>query len=371
MADSRYEKLARVLLGYSCALQPGERVLIEAIDVPHEFTNTLVRLAAGMGAHPLVLLKSQLVHRELLLAATAEQLEVQAASEAALMSSAAAYLGLRGGDNVSEYSDVPHERMALWEAKLWKPVHMEIRVPKTRWCVLRWPSSSMAQLAQTSTAAFEDFYFRVCTLDYERMSKAMVPLQQLMMATDRVRLVAPGTDLRFSIRSIPAVLCDGKRNIPDGEVYTAPVRDSVEGTIQYNAPTLYRGVTHENVRFRFEQGRIVEASSSQPEALERVLASDEGARYVGEFAIGFHPGITAPMKDILFDEKIAGSIHFTPGAAYQEADNGNRSTVHWDLVLMMDPAHGGGEIWFDDVLVRKDGRFVLPELEGLNPENLT
>jgi len=202
------------------------------------------------------------------------------------------------------------------------------------------------------------------------MSRAMVPLQDLMMSTDRVRLVAPGTDLRFSIKRIPAVLCDGHRNIPDGEVYTAPVRDSVEGTIHYNAPTLYRGVTHEDVRFRFESGKIVEASSSQTDALERVLASDEGARFVGEFAIGFNPEITAPMKDILFDEKIAGSIHFTPGQAYAEADNGNRSQVHWDLVLMMDPAHGGGEVWFDDVLVRRDGRFLLPALEGLNPENL-
>jgi len=370
MSDPRYERLARVLLGYSCELRAGDRVLIEAIDVPHAFTNTMVRIATEMGAHPLVLLKSQEVQRELLHAASTEQLEIQAASETKLMESVQAYVALRGGDNVSELSDVPAERMDLYEKLLWKPVHMGIRVPKTRWVVTRWPSTSMAQLAERSTAAFEDFFFRVTTIDYDRMSKAMRPLQERMLATDRVRLVAPGTDLRFSIREIPAVLCDGKRNIPDGEVYTAPVRDSVEGTIQYNAPTLYRGVTHENVRFRFEQGRIVEASSSQAEALARVLDSDEGARFVGEFSLGFHPEITEPMKDILFDEKIAGSIHFTPGAAYAEADNGNRSQIHWDLVLMMDPAHGGGEVWFDDVLIRKDGRFVVPELEGLNPERL-
>jgi aminopeptidase len=228
----------------------------------------------------------------------------------------------------------------------------------------------MAQLAQMSTAAFEDFYFRVCTMDYGRMARAMAPLKELMEATDRVRLVAEGTDLAFSIAGIPAVPCDGKLNIPDGEVFTAPVRDSVEGTIQFNAPTIYDGVTHETVRLEFAGGKVVGATSSETDHLNRVLDTDEGARYVGEFAIGFNPHITRPMKDILFDEKIAGSIHFTPGNAYDEAFNGNRSQVHWDLVLRMDPAVGGGEVWFDDRLIRKDGRFVVPELEDLNPERL-
>jgi aminopeptidase len=254
---------------------------------------------------------------------------------------------------------------------VWKPVHLDIRVPDTRWVVLRWPNESMAQLSRMSTEAFEEFYFRVCTMDYAAMSEALRPLRELMERTERVRLVAPDTDLSFSIADIPAVPCDGHRNIPDGEVYTAPVRDSVEGTIRYNAPSVYQGVTHEDVRFRFESGRIVEATSSNTPHLLKVLDTDEGARYVGEFAIGFNPHITRPMNDILFDEKIAGSIHFTPGAAYREADNGNRSQVHWDLVLMMDPDHGGGEVWFDDVLVRRDGSFVLEELQGLNPERLS
>jgi aminopeptidase len=202
------------------------------------------------------------------------------------------------------------------------------------------------------------------------MSRAMQPLKVLMEATDRVRLVAPGTDLRFSIQGIPAVPCDGKLNIPDGEVFTAPVRDSVEGTIRFNAATLYQGVTHDNVALSFEGGRVVEASSSASEHLERVLDTDEGARHVGEFAIGFHPHIRRPMKDILFDEKIAGSIHFTPGQAYDEAYNGNDSEIHWDLVLMMDEASGGGEVWFDDRLIRQDGLFVVDELLDLNPDRL-
>lgn len=370
MADPRHEELARLLVGYSCALQPGERVLIEAIDVPTGFVGLLVEAAAAAGARPFVTLKSQAVWRALLLAADGDQMRRIGEAEAFRMRQMDAYIGLRGSPNVSEWSDVPADKIELYETLFWKPVHQEVRVPHTRWVVLRWPNASMAQLARRSTEAFEDFYFRVCTLDYRGMSEAMRPLVARLEATDRVRLVAPGTDLSFSIRGIPAIACDGHVNVPDGEVFTAPVRDSVEGTIAFNAPTVYQGIAHERVRLTFREGRIVDAESSRPDHLARVLDSDPGARYVGEFALGFHPLITEPMGDVLFDEKIAGSIHFTPGQAYAEADNGNRSRIHWDLVLRMDPAAGGGEVWFDDTLVRKDGRFVVPDLEGLNPERL-
>jgi aminopeptidase len=370
MPDPRHEKLASLLVEYSCGLGPGDEVLIEAVDVPHDFVALLVRTAAGVGARPLVTLKSQTVWRALLHAATEEQMRLIGEAEAFRMERVDAYIGIRGTPNVSEWSDVPGDRMQLYERLFWKHVHQRVRVPGTRWVVLRWPNASMAQLAQMPTEAFEDFYFRACTLDYARMARAMEPLKELMEATDRVRLVAPGTDLAFSIRGIPAVPCDGKLNIPDGEVFTAPVRDSVEGTIRFNSTTLYQGVTHDDVCLTFEGGRIVAATSTEAEHLNRVLDADEGARYVGEFAIGFHPHIRRPMKDTLFDEKIAGSIHLTPGQAYEQAWNGNTSQIHWDLVLRMDAAAGGGEIWFDDRLVRKDGEFVLEELAGLNPDRL-
>lgn len=370
MIDSRIQRLAETLIHYSCDLQPGEKILIEAIDVPHEFTCELVRLAHEAGAHPNVFLKSKQVMRRLLLGATEEQLEAMARSEETMMEQMDCYIGVRGSPNVSELSDVPVEAMNTFERLIWKRVHTDIRVARTRWVVLRWPTPSMAQLAGISTEAFEDFYFDVCTMNYEKMSRALVPLLELVEATDRVRIVGPGTDLEFSIAGIPAQPCDGKRNIPDGEVYTAPVRDSIEGTIQYNTPTLYQGHSHQDVFFRFERGRIVEARSNNTEHLNQVLDSDDGARYVGEFAIGFNPHIREPMRDILFDEKIAGSIHLTPGNAYDVAFNGNRSQIHWDLVLIQRPEYGGGELWFDGTLVREDGRFVLPELEGLNPENL-
>lgn len=370
MIDSRITRLAETLIHYSCDLQPGEKILIEAIDVPHEFTCELIRLAHAAGGHPNVFLKSKQIMRRLLLEATEPQLEAMAKTEETMMEQMDAYIGVRGSPNVSELSDVPAEAMNAFERLIWKRVHSDIRVAKTKWVVLRWPTPSMAQLAGKPTEAFEDFYFDVCTMDYERMSKALVPLLELVEATDRVRIVSPGTDLEFSIAGIDAQPCDGKRNIPDGEVYTAPVRDSINGTIQYNTPTLYQGHSHHDVSFRFEDGKIVEASSNNTEHLNTVLDSDEGARYIGEFAIGFNPYIREPMRDILFDEKIAGSIHLTPGNAYDVAFNGNRSQIHWDLVLIQRPEYGGGELWFDDVLVRKDGMFVRPELEGLNPENL-
>jgi aminopeptidase len=368
--DSRYQKLAETLVEYSIEVEPGEKVLVEATEIPREFTTTLIRTIHEAGGMPVVLLKDLRIQRELLRCASEAQMELVGRAETAYIEGVQGYIGARGSSNVSELGDVPADRMKIYESHVWKPVHIDRRVPNTKWVVLRWPSGSMAQLSQMSTERFEDFYFDVCTMDYARMSKAMEPLQALMETTDRVRLVAPDTDLTFSIKGIPAILCDGHRNIPDGEVYTAPVRESVNGTIRYNVPSLYRGVTHEGIRLRFEKGRIVEGSSSATDHLTQVLDADEGARYIGEFAIGFNPFITCPMKDILFDEKIAGSIHLTPGNAYKEANNGNQSQIHWDLVLMMDPASGGGEIYFDDRLIRKDGRFVIDELEGLNPERL-
>lgn len=371
MVDPRVTKLAGVLVNYCCSLKPGEKILIEAIDVPHEFTAELVKAAAAAGGHPLVTLKANAVQRALMMAGSRDNWDLIADVERLRMENVQCYVGARGSPNVSELSDVPAEKQKLYESTVWKRVHGEVRVPKTRWVVLRWPSSSMAQLAQMSTPAFEDFYFDVCTMDYARMGRAMQALKKRMEATDRVRLKGPGdTDLKFSIKGIPAIPCDGKVNIPDGEVFTAPVRDSVNGTICFNAPTIYRGTTHENIRLTFRDGKIVDGVSSSTVKLNEVLNTDEGARYIGEFAIGFNPYITRPMKDILFDEKIAGSIHFTPGKAYKEAWNGNDSEIHWDMVMIQTPEYGGGEIWFDDVLIRKDGRFVVPDLEPLNPENL-
>ena len=153
-------------------------------------------------------------------------------------------------------------------------------------------------------------------------------------------------------------------------MYTAPVKDSVNGFVHYNVPSIESDFRFEDVRLEFKNGKIVQVSANNTPKATALFNLDEGARYVGEFAIGVNPSVTRPIGDILFDEKISGSIHFTPGCCYDDASNGNKSALHWDLVLCQTPEYGGGEIYFDDVLIRKDGRFVLAELEGLNPENL-
>lgn len=370
MTDPRIKTLAHNLINYSCELKQGEKIFIENIGLEPPLLKELIRETYKAGAIPLVSIKDNEVNRVLLSECTEEQLKMMAKYESARMSDVDAYIGLRSGQNASELSDVPADRMELYMKHLWQEVHGKIRVPKTKWVVLRYPSPSMAQLAGMSTEAFEDYYFNVCNLDYSKMSKAMDPLVELMDRTDKVRITGKGTDLSFSIKGLRTIKCDGKMNIPDGEVYTAPVKDSVNGVITYNTPSEYNGFTYQNVRLTFRDGRIIQAEANDSERINKVLDTDEGARFIGEFAIGVNPYITRAMNDTLFDEKIAGSFHFTPGSSYEDCFNGNKSAIHWDLVCIQTPEYGGGEMYFDDVLIRKDGRFVLPELELLNPENL-
>lgn len=370
MRDPRIDRLADVLVNYSCKCRAGEKLFIDLYDTDAEIGCALVEKAHAAGALPYVKLNSTKIRRAMLMGTGEAHQRALADYEAHIMNDMDCYIAVRGAENAFEYADVPAEKMAI-ESRLFQyPVHHEIRVNKTRWVVLRYPLPAMAQSAGMSTSAFEDFFFRVCTLDYAKMDRAMDALKARMERTDKVHIKGPGTDLTFSVKGIPAVKCAGELNIPDGEVYTAPVRESVEGIITYNAPSLKDGVRHENISLTFEKGKIVRAVSSDPAALNAVLDTDAGARYVGEFAIGVNPYIDRPMLDTLFDEKIAGSIHFTPGCCYEDAPNGNQSSVHWDLVLIQTPAYGGGEIFFDGELIRKDGRFVTEDLLALNPENL-
>ncbi|MBU6401030.1 MAG: aminopeptidase, partial [Verrucomicrobia bacterium] len=338
MTDPRYSKLARLLVEYSTALKPGDRVLLDLIDVPDEFGIELMRAARAAGAVPLVEIRHGRITREILRATDARHAALTRDVEMVRMKRMHAYIAVRGSANANETADVPGDRMALY-SRLMRPVQ-NFRVNKTRWVVLRWPTPSLAQAAGSSTEAFEDFYFRVCTLDYRRMARAMRPLERRMKRADRVRLLAPGTDLTFSLKGIGARACNGLRNIPDGEVFSCPVRDSVNGCIQFNTPTLYSGTRFEHVRLEFARGKIVNATANNTRRLNEILDTDAGARYVGEFSLGFNPHIREPMCDILFDEKIAGSLHFTPGQAYEVCDNGNRSAVHWDMVLIQRPEWG-------------------------------
>lgn len=366
--DPRYLTLADVLTGHSTKLARGENVLIDLFDVPDAIGVALVQSVRARGAVPFVQLHTSRVSREVALGATKAQLEVSRAVELTRMKKMQAYIAVRGSHNIAEMSDVPDDKMRLIAGTM-RPV-MDWRINKTKWVVLRWPTPGMAQQANMSTAAFEDFYFKVCTLDYARMIPGMKALKEWMDKTDRVHIKGPGTDLAFSIKDIGSVVCGGDRNIPDGEVFSCPVKTSVEGTIAFNAPTIYQGTAFDNVVLSFEKGKIVSATANNSRKLNEILDSDAGARFIGEFAIGFNPHILEPMRDILFDEKISGSFHFTPGQAYKVAGNGNTSRIHWDMVNIQRPEYGGGEIWFDGKLIRKDGLFVPPALKKLNPDHL-
>ena len=373
MKDKRNEVLAKQLLNYSTKVQKGETLYLEIKGKETlELGKQIIRLATEKGVTTFWYYNDESLLRQFVGASSDDQFERQAELHLELMTRADAYIGLRGSDNPFDMADIPQGQIDKLNSIFYKPVHLEERVKRTRWVVLRYPNNAMAQLAETSQEAFEDFYFDVCCADYGKMSKAQDRLFALMDATDKVKIIAPGTDLQFSIKSIPCVKCDGTRNIPDGEVYTAPVRDSVNGTITYNSPSLYQGTVYNKIALIFEKGRIVKAACDGDEQkLNKIFDTDEGARSVGEFAIGVNPFILHPMKDTLFDEKIAGSFHFTPGQCYDEAPNGNQSSIHWDLVLIQRPEYGGGEIWFDDKLIRKDGVFTDSEMEReFSMENL-
>jgi aminopeptidase len=366
--DSRIEALARNLLDHSLSLQLGENLLIEGETGCEELVRGLIAETHARGAHPFFELTDSTLRRAQLLGATREQMDLEVGWRLARVREMDATLSILAGQNLSELSDVAPEIMQQFGLAT-KPLVVEGL--QKRWSLLRFPTPSAAQAAGMSTQGFEDFCYRVSTLDYSVMDRAMDPLVDLMERTDRVEIKGPGTDLSFSIKGLPVIKCAGTYNIPDGEVFTSPVRESVSGTITYNTKSVYDGTTCESVCLTFELGRIVKATGTPQAKIDAIFATDEGARYVGEFALGVNPFIEKPMLDVLFDEKIRGSLHFTPGNAYEGfCDNGNRSAIHWDLVLIQTPEWGGGEIRFDGVLVRKDGSFVLPELEGLNPENL-
>lgn len=365
--DVRIKQLATILLEHSVRLQPGERVLIKGHLPAKPLLEALIEQAYALNAMPYVELIDQELTRKLAFGYSKAQLETLAAWEMKKYQDVDAIIIVIAEDNDAEMSDVPKDKFQL-RGEVMKPVS-DFYVNNRRWVLLNYPTPALAQKAKMSTAAFFDYFFKVCTADYRKMAEALKPLKTMMEKTDKVRITGPGTDLTFSIKGIPAIPCAGEANIPDGEVFTAPVKHSINGKITFNTPCPYRGQTFHHVSLTFKDGKIIEATADQTEKLNDILDTDEGARYVGEFALGVNPYILEPMGDILFDEKIAGSLHLTPGQAYEEADNGNRSAIHWDMVLIQRPEYGGGQIFFDDVLIRQDGRFVHPELEGLNPEH--
>lgn len=365
--DFRITQLASNLVNYSLDLKKGQVLYVE-MNGPdtRPLGQEIIRLATQKGAIPFWNCSDDDLSTPFFSGATEEQQRDFAAFHRKIMERVDAYVGIRGPLNPYDVGDMSAKSKTWRQQYYMTEVHMQTRLKK-RWCVLRYPNATMSTMAKMSRSAFEDFYFKVCNLDYSKMSRAMDPLVALMKKTDKVRLVAPGTDIEFSIRNMPVIKCDGIMNIPDGEVFTAPVKDSVNGVISYNTTSLNQGTLFRNIRLEVKNGRIVSYSAPDNKAqLDEIFNTDEGARYFGEFAIGVNPYILDPLNDTLFDEKIRGSIHLTPGNSYDDCDNGNKSSVHWDLVLIQTERYGGGEIYFDGKLVRKNGLFVLDELFPLN-----
>ncbi len=370
MEDPRIRKFAQFLIRSAVELQKGEKILIELHGSETGLMKALVQEAYAVGGKPFIHIFDYGVEGALVQGADAEHMEEIASYELERMKDMDAYIDIRATPNISAWHNVSDEAQRRYRQYYWGPIHLAQRCNHTKWSVLRYPNDAMAQLAGMSTEEYEDFYFAACLVDYDKMGRAMEKLEALMDRTDKVHILGPGTDITFSIKGIPCYGMHGNKNIPDGEVYTAPVRESVNGVITYNTPAPYDGFVYQNVKLVFKDGKIVECSSNNTDRMNKIFDIDEGARYVGEFAFGVNPQIHRAIGDILFDEKIAGSFHLTPGNAYDNTDNGNHSAVHWDLICIQTPEYGGGEIWFDDVLIRKDGMFVLDELKCLNPENL-
>lgn len=365
MKDPRISLLAKQVMGYSVDLKQGEKVLIEAWDGCDDFVSAFVKAAQELGAYPYVVMENKALMREIILGADENYMKKWYEYQIQRMEDMDAYVAIRKEDNIYELAGIPAEKLAIYN-KYYGLLHFKQRNFKMKWCILRYPNAGMAQLSGMSTEEFEDFFFQTNCIDYKRLNEIAMALYRVCNRTDKVHIVAPGTDLTFSIKGQCGLYaCCGVFNRPCGETGMTVLEGSANGVIRYNIPSNYQGTTFSNVEFTLKDGVIIKATSEHEELMNQILDTDEGTRKIGEFAIGFNPFITKPMNDTLYDEKMRMSLHFTPGNGAN-----NPSGIHWDLVQSHDPEFGGGEIWFDDVLIRKDGLFVIEELLCMNPDNL-
>ena len=364
--EEKIKKLSNTIVNYSLKIKENDRVLITSVtSKPKKLIESLIDDITKKGAIVFVEIKEPSVENKLLKNTNNKRINQIVLIENQKVENFDAFIQIRYTTNEYENSNVD-SKIIKEKSNATKDIDF-IRINKRRWVLLNYPSDLDAYKAKKNTEEFEDFAFNAMNYDYINMKKDMEPLVKLMEKTDMVHIIGPNTDLTFSIKGMPIIPCCGECNIPDGEVYTAPIKDSVNGMIKFNTPSVYRDNVYNDIYLKFENGKIIDAkSTNDSDKLNEIFDTDTGSRYIGEFSFGLNPLITDPMGDILFDEKIIGSIHLTPGQAYQDAYNGNDSTIHWDLVMIGTKKYGGSEIYFDDVLIRKDGIFVLPELKNLN-----
>ena len=368
MKDPRIEKMADILVNYSTKVKKGDLVQLQALNAScTPLLKEVYRLCLENGAQYIDYnISLPQLGRLFYNNASKKQLAYFPEHKMEFMKKVNVFIGIAAVENAMELANANQTNLATYE-RMMRPL-LDERVKNTRWVICRYPTHGAAQDARMSLEEYENFLFSACNVDWARESKKQDKLKKLMDRTEQVRIKASDTDVTFSIKGMNAVKCDGHRNLPDGEVYTAPLKHSVEGFITYNCPTIYQGREFNSIRLEFKKGKIVKSSSpNMDEALNKIFDTDEGARYVGEFSMGLNSGITRPMRNILFDEKIFGSIHLTPGQCYKKCDNGNKSAIHWDLVKIL---KDDGEIYFDDLLIQQKGLFVHKELKSLNPEKI-
>ena len=365
MYSQEDKQLAEQLLNHSVQLQAGENIMLQLIGLNGVgLIRALAEAARNKKAHPFIKIEDPEINRVLLEQGDDEFWKNQSdTDQLPLMKKMDAFIGIRASENIYESSGVPKEANKAYSRNFLNPVHFEERVNNTKWAVLRYPSAAFAMNAKMPTETFRKFYYDACLFDYNKLEKAMEPLEEVLRKTDEIHLKGNGTDIRFSVKDQNWIPCFGRRNIPDGELFSSPILDSVEGEITY-APSVYQGKPFEFVKLKVEKGVVVDFDSSNNGALEEILDTDEGARRFGEFSFGLNPIIKNPMYDILFDEKIYGSNHLTLGNDYEIAPNGNTSNIHWDLVCI------GADVFLDGELIRKNRLFVKESLKGLNPNKL-
>lgn len=365
MYTEQDKKLAQKLLNHSVELMDGQNIMLQLIGLNGiGLLRALVRAVREKNAHPFIKVEDPEINRTLLENGNDQFWKNQATvDQLPLMKQMDSFIGIRASENIYENSMVSKHANRAFSENFLNPVHFKERVEHTNWAVLRYPSQAFAMNAKMPTEKFRQFYYKACLFDYNKLAEAMKPLEELLRNTDKIQLKGEGTDIEFSVKGQNWIPCFGKRNIPDGELFSSPIIDSVNGHITY-APSVYQGKPFEFVKLVVKDGVVQDFDSSNNDALEEILDTDEGARRFGEFSFGLNPVIEKPMYDILFDEKIYGSNHLTLGKDYAIAPNGNESNIHWDLVCI------GADVYFDGKLIRQGRNFVKDELKVLNPDSL-
>lgn len=354
--DARWRQLGALLVDWSVEVKPGEKVMIAMGELDSfPLVRGVYEAVIRAGGFPQCQFLSEGLRHQLLKYGSTEQLSRVPDIEAYGMEWADVYIGLRGASNLHEHDDIPAEKLSLNQRAM--GAVSTLRWQKTRWCLVRVPNAAFAQAAETDEETITEMFFNASLLDWKAEAAKWRGWAQQLNRGSRVRVTGTGTDLRFSVAGRTWQAADGRINMPDGEIMTAPVEDSLDGEIFFDFPGVLSGRLVHDIRLRFEKGRLVEAtSSSNQDFLTRVLATDPGASIVGEFAMGTNMAVDRFCKDILIDEKIGGTIHLAMGRSYPECGGRNTSAIHWDIVKDI---RRDGAVFVDDVPVLQNGKFLL------------